>query len=177
MRVFHETSHKFLVLKTINRTRHPRPFRFEEVCHGDASCNEEVEQAFLMEHRGLPSHVLCLKLCYSEKRLKIWNRRVFGRVEIRLKDIKKELIELQEKLVTFNEAQVQKLHFFEAEDHLINQYNEALMEQATIWSQKNTIGWYRFGDMTQIFSCNGNSNNSKETPKFNSTIIMIEGTS
>ncbi|XP_077242405.1 uncharacterized protein LOC143882910 [Tasmannia lanceolata] len=71
----------------------PKPFKFMIMWREDKSVYPVVERAWSIKVHGTPMYQLCQKLKEVKTHLKVWNKDVFGRIDIRTPLIRAQLEE------------------------------------------------------------------------------------
>ena len=71
------------------------PFKFEEMRMSHDTLYAVVENSWAVPCSGSPQYILAKKLKYLKSNLQTWNREVFGQLNKKILDVKKEVLEAQ----------------------------------------------------------------------------------
>ncbi|KAF9619089.1 hypothetical protein IFM89_005103 [Coptis chinensis] len=94
-----ESDNKILCIKLNPHMKWLRkPFRFEQMWLTDVSCKKVIEAGMDGSFQGSASFSFCRHLAFCRKLLRSWNVKTFGHLDHKLKQIKSQIQELEDKL-------------------------------------------------------------------------------
>uniref|UniRef100_A0A2N9HS98 Reverse transcriptase domain-containing protein n=1 Tax=Fagus sylvatica TaxID=28930 RepID=A0A2N9HS98_FAGSY len=121
----------------------PKPFKFEQAWTRDGSCAEVIREEWAKPAFGSPQAILIQKQTKTNKRLKWWNKNIFGTIQKRIEELGKAIDDIQAKEPTMANC--------ELEATLQAQYQEFLRREEAIWRQKSRISWLTTPDLNTKF--------------------------
>ena len=117
----------------------PRPFRFEEFCSKDSTCEHVIESAWQIYVPYYPTAYLSKKLANTKTALLKWNSLHFGNIHKRIKETLYLLDTIQQSLAT--------LISHEQELNLKLDLENILVKEETLWCSKSTGTWLTCKDL------------------------------
>lgn len=140
------SDHVPLILECGGLQRGKSPFRFENMWLKESGFVEWVKSKWVSyEIEGDLSFKLAKRLKLLKEDLKVWNREVFGKVDIRLKSIMEKVRNLDEK------AGNEGLSREEDSQRLLLRKEILLLCEEISWKQKSRIQWLKEGDKNTKF--------------------------
>ncbi|XP_034674249.1 uncharacterized protein LOC117905435 [Vitis riparia] len=155
--------------------RGPTPFRFENMWLKAEGFKELVRSWWQgIDVRGSASYKLATKMKEIKKKLKVWNREVFGKLESNKSEALQQVDfwdrEEEERVLTVEETELKK----EAKEN----YRKWVMMEETHWRQLSREIWLKEGDRNTGFfhrmASAHRRNNSLERIKINGEWLLEE---
>ncbi|XP_077226384.1 uncharacterized protein LOC143862957 [Tasmannia lanceolata] len=123
------------------------PFKFFSMWLEDLSVFEVVERAWNIEIDGSPLFIVVKKLKEVKGSLKIWNREVFGRIDIEAPRLRLLLESTQEKIATSLTDQALR----DEEVWIKDEYIRTARKEEAFYRQKSRSQWLNLGDSNTAF--------------------------
>ncbi|XP_077226326.1 uncharacterized protein LOC143865431 [Tasmannia lanceolata] len=123
------------------------PFKFFSMWLEDLSVFEVVERAWNIEIDGSPLFIVVKKLKEVKDSLKIWNREVFGRIDIEAPRLRLLLESTQEKIATSLTDQALR----DEEVWIKDEYIRTARKEEAFYRQKSRSQWLNLGDSNTAF--------------------------
>jgi hypothetical protein len=120
-----------------------RPFRFEEFWTKDPSCGSVIQEAWSHPISGSPGHCLVSKLMHTQKSLKKWNYKHFGKIQTQIKFISAK-IDLIQKSPPSSRS-------FSIESSLKISLEDLLLKEEILWKSKSRVLWLSCSDLNTKF--------------------------
>lgn len=114
--------------------------------HSD--CQNIVQEVWNERFVGCPMVILSKKLQALKLKLKVWNKSIFGDVNLNVKSAMQKLDSVQQQIDVHNHSDA----LFELEKNAQVDLEKALHFQEVFWQEKARLNWHLQGDMnTQFF--------------------------
>lgn len=97
---------------------------------------------------GTPGYVLAKKLKLLKEDLKVWNREIFGRIEVKIKIAMEELSRLDEKAGSRDLSEEEEMR----RSDLRKEVESLLIREEICWRQKSRVQWLKEGDRNTKFT-------------------------
>ncbi|XP_077237235.1 uncharacterized protein LOC143878904 [Tasmannia lanceolata] len=127
----------------------PKPFRFFNVWLEDLSIYETVERAWKEKVSGSPMYRITQKLKLVKEAIKIWNKDIFGRVDVKLPVVRRNLEDLQAQV----KANPSNLELRKKADDLKDFFILTARHEEAILRQKARNNWLTKGDQFSVLPC------------------------
>ncbi|XP_077226303.1 uncharacterized protein LOC143859508 [Tasmannia lanceolata] len=125
----------------------PKPFRFFNVWLEDLSIYETVERAWKEKVSGSPMYRITQKLKLVKEAIKIWNKNIFGRMDVKLPVVRRNLEDLQAQV----KANPSNLELRKKADDLKDFFILTARQEEAILRQKARNNWLTRGDTNSQF--------------------------
>lgn len=137
------SDHAPLLLNTSTDNHNPKPFRFEDMWLDDKACFDIVHQGWNIPVSGSPSFKLHSKIKNVKTALKAWNSNDFGNCHKKVKEIKDQIISIQN---------LDKTDINLALDASLQVELDIWLHRIeTLWMQKSKDKWLKDGDANTRF--------------------------
>lgn len=139
-----QSNHKPLLMRLRRKTGfHPRPFRFEGMWTLEQSSMDVVRLAWHADVPGSPLFQLVCSVRNTEVELKKWNKKVFGRVQDNIHELRHSIEVLQSS----------PLHptLILREHELQSKLEDLLRKEELLWKEKAKEKWIEDGDRNTKF--------------------------
>ncbi|XP_042944657.1 uncharacterized protein LOC122278542 [Carya illinoinensis] len=141
----------------ISRRGH-RPFRFESMRLGEEGCSKPIKEAWRERSKGDGIKTLMQWTQKVGEKLKVWNKKSFGNVKVKLAEAKENLCQLQKKdPVGFNSQENMSVR---------EEVNKWLGREEEMWHQRSKALWIQAGDQnSRYFHSKASHRKKKNTIK------------
>ncbi|KAL9666399.1 hypothetical protein QQ045_000729 [Rhodiola kirilowii] len=116
-------------------------FTYEAMWHRDEAFKDKIKEAWSDVVNGSQKLVETLERCADQ--LDTWNKSVFGKVEKKIKEAKKELQGIRAMPRTQIMAEIEK--------EFTSKIDEWLEKEEFMWRQRSRVDWLKEGDRNTIF--------------------------
>ncbi|XP_062020952.1 uncharacterized protein LOC133737412 [Rosa rugosa] len=140
----------------VQSTRVNRPFRFEEIWHGNQTCADIIQKEWALPTTGNVLRQIGFKFQAIGKKLMQWHKTDFDRQKAEMRIIQEKLNDIMRQ--PFSPEQ------YEEQRTLHAKYSQLLSQQEKYWRQRSRAVWLKDGDRNSAFfhrrACNRKSRNS-----------------
>ncbi|XP_042965942.1 uncharacterized protein LOC122299620 [Carya illinoinensis] len=135
-----------------------RPFRFESMWSGEEGCSKLIKEAWRERSKGDGIKTLMQWTQMVGEKLKVWNKKSFGNVKVKLAEAKENLSQLQKKdPVGLNSQENMSAR---------EEVNKWLGREEEMWHQRSKALWIQAGDQnSRYFHSKASHRKKKNTIK------------
>lgn len=123
--------------------RGPKPFRFEQFWHKEASRGQIIKQAWFHRVVGSSAYQLCRKLGCTKLALQKWNRDIVGFRPHKIRSLHQQLSDL--------EGQPTSEEIEETLFSVRATLQKVLKQEEDLWKSKSRVQWLMTSDMNNKF--------------------------
>ncbi|GLT98877.1 hypothetical protein SLE2022_163520 [Rubroshorea leprosula] len=142
------SDHCAIILKSRSVDWGPKPFRVLDAWQQHKDFSKFIDERWkMMQIEGWAAYKCKQKLKLLKEECKRWNDRVFGNVEIRSDNLRKEIERLDKKCKVegLNEIEVKLRR------EAFNELWDTLKKRESVWKQKSRVNWAQLGDANTAF--------------------------
>lgn len=142
-----KSDHSPLLISTCNEIpRRSRPMKFEAMWLVGNACSTVVENAWNEKFMGSYAYVLAQKIRHTMVKLIEWNRKEFGHVPTKVKELTEQVQKLQTELHNLQNQSNEAMEIVAQEKEVRLQLNEWLDKEELMRAQRSKQMWLINGD-------------------------------